>query len=256
MSTKIHSWNVNGIRAVLKKDFLDYIKEENPDILCIQEIKAQEDTIPNEIKELGYYKDYSFAKKKGYSGVMILSKEKPISISKEIGIKEFDDEGRYILFEFKDFYMINCYFPNSQPELVRIDFKNKFNNDLLNKINELKKNKPVILTGDFNVAHEEIDLKNPKTNTMNPGFYIDERNWFTKLLENDFVDTFRYFNKEPDNYTWWSYRFSAREKNIGWRIDYFVVSKDIIKKVKESNILKDYYGSDHCPIELIIDFND
>lgn len=253
MTLKIQSWNVNGIRAVMRKDFLSYLKSEDPDILCIQELKAQKDTIPNEIKDLDYFKDYSIALKKGYSGVMILSKKKPLRVVKEIGIKEYDDEGRFLMFEYDNFFLINCYFPNSQPKLVRIDFKNDFNNALLKKINELKKEKPIILTGDFNVAHEEIDLKNPKSNKMNPGFYIDERNWFSRLLENGYVDTFRYFNKESGHYTWWSYRFNARIKDIGWRIDYFVISENVLDKLKSAKILKYQMGSDHCPIEINID---
>ncbi len=252
---KIVSWNVNGLRACLKKGFLEFVRKENPDIICLQETKINKSTMPKEIESLrtSYYDFWNFAEKRGYSGTGILTKIKPLSIEYGINNEKFDKEGRTTTIELPDFYVISAYFPNSQHELKRLDYKLEFNDAFLNYINELKKKKPVIFAGDLNVAHEEIDLKNPKANENNPGFYIDERKWFDKLLNNGFVDTFRLFNKEPGNYTWWSYRFHAREKDIGWRIDYFIASKDIVSRIKNSIILKDVMGSDHCPIELIIE---
>jgi exodeoxyribonuclease-3 len=246
---KIISWNVNGIRAVCKKGFVDFVKSQDADIYCIQETKAQKEQIKNELDGLEEFEKFWFsAQKKGYSGTLILSKKTPINVSYGIEIEEFDIEGRSLIVEYDDFYLINCYFPNSQHELKRLDYKIRFDEAILAKANELRKKKDVIITGDFNVAHKEIDLKNPKANVNNPGFYIDERDWFSKLIENRYVDTFRYFCKDAEQYTWWSYRFSARSKNIGWRLDYFVVNQEMMSKVKKSIILKEVMGSDHAPI--------
>lgn len=251
---KILSWNVNGIRAAIKKGFLSFLDKEDPDILCLQETKINKKSMPKEIESVRtrYFDYWSFAEKSGYSGTAILTKIKPIDVKYGIGIDKFDSEGRSVTLEFKDFFLISVYFPNSQRELARLDFKMEFDEEFLKYINKLRKSKPIIFAGDLNVAHNEIDLKNPKANEKNAGFYIDERKWFDRLLENGYVDTFRIFNKEPENYTWWTYRFKAREKNIGWRIDYFIASKEISKRIKDSFILKDIYGSDHCPIGIIL----
>ena len=254
MVIRLLSWNVNGIRAVLRKGFLDFLNNEKHDIVCLQELKAQEDTMPKEIKNQNYFMDFSYAKKKGYSGVGILSKIKPLSIIKGLGIEKFDDEGRCITFEFEDFYLVNAYFPNSQRGLARLDYKIEFDNEFLSFVNELQKKKPVVFTGDLNVAHTEIDLKNPKSNENNPGFYIDERKWFDKVVDQGYIDTFRYFNKEPGHYTWWSYMFNARAKDIGWRIDYFVTSPSLEDNLSKAEILKNQMGSDHCPIALELEF--
>jgi exodeoxyribonuclease III len=249
---KIYSWNVNGIRAVTRHGLIDWIEEEKPDVLCIQELKAQEKDIPKEVVKIdGYYKYFNSAKKKGYSGTAILTKIKPVGAINYIGIPEFDDEGRFLLLEFENFYLLNVYFPNTQRELKRLAYKQEFNNAYLKFVKKFK-DKPIILTGDFNVAHNEIDLKNPKQNTRNAGFTIEERVFVDQLIKANFVDTFRHFYPEKKKYTWWSYRFGARDRNIGWRIDYFFVPKSFIKKVKKSEILDRVYGSDHCPVMIEI----
>ena len=248
---KIVSWNVNGIRAAMSKGLEEFIKKENADIYCFQEIKATENDFDFSVFGMNFY--VNSAIKKGYSGTLILSKEKPINVSYGIGIEEHDGEGRIITAEYSDFFLVNAYIPNSQKELKRLCYRMKFDSALYEYLRSLKKFKPVILTGDLNVAHKEIDLKNPKTNTMNAGFSIEERNDFSRLLSLGFIDSFRYFYPEKkDAYTWWSYMFRAREKNTGWRIDYFVVSEDFISNVEDSLILSDVYGSDHCPVELVI----
>ncbi len=250
---KIISWNINGIRAAAGKGLAGTIIKLDADVVCLQEIKADESVIPYQIKNIPDYTHYWFpAKKKGYGGVATLTKYKPLTVTYGIGIKKFDEEGRVLVLEYEEFYLINTYFPNSQPKLVRLDYKLEFNNAFLKFIDKLRKHKPVIFCGDLNVAHTEIDLKNPKQNMKNPGFYIEERNWFTKMLEHGYIDTFRMFNKEPGHYTWWSYRFNARARNIGWRIDYFIVSEELKDKVKSSVILDEIKGSDHCPIMLEI----
>ena len=250
---KITSWNVNGIRAVLNKDFIKSLEEIDADIVCLQEIKANQEQVEHEIEKLGYKFEYWFsAEKKGYSGVATFSKIEPMSVTKGIGEKEFDDEGRVLTLEFKDFYLLNIYFPNAQPELKRIDFKIEFDKAIEHYVKKLEKKKPVILTGDFNVAHEEIDLKNPKANEKNAGFSPLERKWFDSFLKEGYVDTFRQFEKGGGHYTWWTYRFNARANNIGWRIDYFVVSQILKEKVISSKILNHIHGSDHCPISLEI----
>ncbi len=244
------SWNVNGIRACVKKGFLD-IFDFNPHGIFIQEVKADEKNFPGEVKNIEGFRLYLYpAVKKGYSGVAAYIKEgiQIISYKKGLGIEEYDSEGRVQTFEFEKFYLLNVYFPNAQHGLPRLDFKLAFNAALLKYVEDLRKNKPIIITGDFNVAHKEIDLKNPKNNIFNPGFTKEEREWFDILLSHGYLDTFRMFTKEGGHYTWWSYRFNARARNIGWRIDYFVVSEEIKENVKKSIILKDVMGSDHAPI--------
>jgi exodeoxyribonuclease III len=251
---KIISWNVNGIRAIIAKGLFDFMQKENVDVYCFQETKIHEQDIKEEHKDFSGYHSYWFsAQKKGYSGLVTYSRIKPLSVKKGIGIKEYDNEGRVLTLEFDDFYLVNTYFPNSQPELKRLDLKIDFNNKLLDFLQKLRKNKNVVVCGDFNVAHQEIDLKNPKANMKNPGFTIEERNWFTHLLEKGYVDVFRKIYPDEIKYSWWSYRFNARSKNIGWRIDYFVVNKEFFNKVKEIKIMNEVLGSDHCPVLLDVD---
>ena len=250
---KLISWNVNGIRAVLTKGFEDFFKDVNADIFCVQETKCQEGQVNLEFE--GYQSFWNSAEKKGYSGTAIFSKIKPLSVKFGIGIEEHDKEGRVITLEFKDFYMVNIYTPNSKRELERLDYRQIWEDEIRKYLLKLNKTKPVVMCGDLNVAHKEIDLKNPKTNTHNAGFTIEERNKMTELLDAGFIDTFRYlYPDKTDCYTWWSYMRKAREKNVGWRIDYFIVSDSIKNKIKEANIYKDIMGSDHCPIGLEIDF--
>lgn len=246
---KLISWNVNGIRACLNKGFLDFFNSENADIFCLQETKCQEGQVELEID--GYTSYWNSAEKKGYSGTAVFTKNKPLKVTYGIGKQEHDKEGRIITLEFEKFYLVTNYTPNAKRELERLDYRMIWEDEIRKYLLKLNKTKPVIMCGDLNVAHEEIDLKNPKTNTRNAGFTIEERNKMTELLNAGFVDTFRYLypNKE-DAYTWWSYMFHAREKNVGWRIDYFIVSKSIEEKIKESKIHSEVYGSDHCPIEL------
>ena len=248
---KLISWNVNGIRACINKGFKDFFNEIDADIFCIQETKCQKDQIDLEFK--GYTSYWNSAEKKGYSGTAIFTKQKPISVTYGIGIEEHDKEGRVITLEFEDYYLVTVYTPNSQTELKRLDYRMKWEKDFKAYIKELEKKKPVVICGDLNVAHKEIDLKNPKTNRKNAGFTDEERKKFTELLNDGFIDTFRYFYpNEEGKYSWWSYRFSAREKNAGWRIDYFLVSEALKDKLKSANILSDIMGSDHCPVELIL----
>ena len=252
---RILSWNVNGIRAVEKKGFAEWVKKESPDVLAIQETKANPDQLGDSLKNIDGYKSYFMsAVRKGYSGTAIYTKQEPENIEK-LGLSEFDDEGRTIVADFKDFTLINCYFPNSQEAGKRLDYKIEFCDAILNKCNELVAfGKDVVLCGDYNIAHTEIDLKNPKSNEKNPGFLPEERAWMTKFLSNVYADTFRRFHPdEKDHYTWWSYRFSAREKNVGWRIDYHCVNEDFFKKVIKSEIRNDVTGSDHCPVSIELD---
>ena len=250
---KLVSWNVNGIRAVLTKGFEDFFKNVNADIFCIQETKCQEGQVELEFE--GYQSFWNSAEKKGYSGTAIFTKIKPLSVKFGIGIEEHDKEGRVITLEFKDFYMVNIYTPNSKRELERLDYRQIWEDEIRKYLLKLNKTKPVIMCGDLNVAHKEIDLKNPKTNTHNAGFTLEERNKMTELLNSGFIDTFRYlYPDKTDCYTWWSYMRKAREKNVGWRIDYFIVSDSIKDKIKEANIYQEIMGSDHCPIGLEIDF--
>ena len=249
---KLISWNVNGLRACVGKGFLDYFKEQQADIFCLQETKLQEGQIELELD--GYHQYWNYAEKKGYSGTAIFTKEKPISVHYGIGIDEHDKEGRVITLEFEKFYMITVYTPNSQEKLARLDYRMKWEEDFKNYLLELDKKKPVIVCGDLNVAHKEIDLKNPKTNRKNAGFSDEEREKMTKLLESGFVDSFRYFYpNKTDIYSWWSYRFSGRAKNAGWRIDYFLVSDRIKENMKGAEIHTEILGSDHCPVLLNID---
>lgn len=248
---KLISWNVNGIRACVTKGFLEYFKEMDADIFCIQESKLQEGQIDLELE--GYHQYWNYAEKKGYSGTAIFTKEKPLSVSYGLGIEEHDKEGRVITLEFENFYMVTVYTPNSKNELARLDYRMVWEDAFRDYLKVLDEKKPVIVCGDLNVAHKEIDLKNPKTNLRNAGFTEEERSKFTELLNAGFVDTFRYFY--PDKvgaYSWWSYRFNARAKNAGWRIDYFLVSNSVKDKLEDAKIHSEVLGSDHCPVELKI----
>ena len=248
---KLISWNVNGIRACINKGFKDFFNKIDADIFCIQETKCQKDQIDLEFE--GYTSYWNSAEKKGYSGTAIFTKQKPISVTYGIGIEEHDKEGRVITLEFEKFYMINIYTPNSKRELERLEYRQIWEDEIRKYMLKLNKNKPVIMCGDLNVAHNEIDLKNPKTNRHNAGFTDEERNKMTELLDAGFVDTFRVLYPDKENaYSWWSYMGHAREKNVGWRIDYFIVSKSIENCIKEAKIHSDILGSDHCPVELEI----
>ncbi len=248
---KLISWNVNGIRACVGKNFMEFFNEVNADIFCLQETKLQENQIDLQLD--GYHQYWNYAKKKGYSGTAIFTKKEPLSVMYGINIEEHDQEGRVITLEFEDFYMVTVYTPNSQNELKRLDYRMKWEDDFRNYLKELDDKKPVIVCGDLNVAHKEIDLKNPKTNRGNAGFTDEERNKFTELLDAGFIDTFRYFYPDKENiYSWWSYRFKAREKNAGWRIDYFCVSEKLKDRLVSASIHTEVLGSDHCPVELVI----
>ena len=251
---KIVTWNINGIRAITKKDFYEDFSKMNPDIICLQETKAQNEEVEKALAELsGYHQYYNSAQRKGYSGVAILTKEEPISITNDMGIEEHDQEGRVQCAEFEDFYLVNVYVPNSGQNLVRLDYRKTWDADFLTYLKNLKKTKPVILTGDLNVAHQAIDLKNDKANyNKTAGYTQVEIDGMDNLLAAGFVDSFRHIHPEKEAYTYWSYRFKARERNTGWRIDYFLVSKSLIDKVKSVSILNEYYGSDHCPVQLEI----
>ena len=246
---KLISWNVNGLRAAVQKGFLDYFNQEDADIFCLQETKLQAGQIDLELN--GYHQYWNYAEKKGYSGTAIFTKKEPISVTYGLGIEEHDKEGRVITLEFENFFMITVYTPNSQEALARLDYRMKWEDDFrayLLKLNEIK---PVIVCGDLNVAHQEIDLKNPKTNRKNAGFSDEEREKMGKLLESGFIDTFRYFYPELTGaYSWWSYRFNARKNNAGWRIDYFLVSERLKDSLENAEIHKDILGSDHCPVVL------
>ena len=249
---KFISWNVNGIRACREKGFMDFFNEIDADFFCLQETKLQEGQI--ELDLPGYEQYWNYAEKKGYSGTAIFTKYKPISVSYGIGVEEHDHEGRVITLEYENFYMITVYVPNSQDGLARLDYRMRWEDDFLAYIKKLEESKPVVYCGDLNVAHKEIDLKNPKTNRKNAGFTDEERGKFSTVLENGFIDTFRYFYPDMENiYSWWSYRFSARAKNAGWRIDYFIVSGVLKDKLKGAKIHTDIMGSDHCPVELQMD---
>ena len=249
---KLISWNVNGLRAVVNKGFCEAFKDLDADIFCIQETKMQEGQL--DISFDGYKQYFNSAIKKGYSGTAVFTKLEPISVTYGIGIEEHDMEGRIITLEFENFYLVNCYTPNAKRELERLDYRMKWEDDFRIYLVNLDKIKPVILCGDLNVAHQEIDLKNPKTNRGNAGFTDEERNQMTNLLNSGFVDSFRFlYPEEKDQYSWWSYMGKAREKNIGWRIDYFVVSEKIKNYIKEAKIHMDIFGSDHCPVELDVE---
>ena len=248
---KLISWNVNGIRACLNKGFEEFFKQIEADIFCIQETKCQENQV--ELKFDNYFDYWNSAEKKGYSGTAIFTKKEPINVTYGIGIEEHDKEGRIITLEFENFYLVNNYTPNSKRELERLDYRQLWEDEIRKYLLNLNKTKPVIMCGDLNVAHKEIDLKNPKQNRLSAGFTDEERAKMTELLEAGFTDTFRYLYPEKENvYTWWSYMRQSREKNIGWRIDYFIVSKDIEDKIEEAKIHQEIFGSDHCPVELQI----
>lgn len=248
---KLISWNVNGLRACVQKGFLDFFKEIDADIFCIQESKLQEGQI--ELDTQGYYQYWNYAKKKGYSGTAVFTKAEPLSVIYGIGISEHDQEGRVITLEFEKFYLATVYTPNSQDGLARLDYRMQWEDDFFAYLKKLEETKPVIFCGDLNVAHQEIDLKNPKTNRRNAGFTDEERAKFTHLVENGFIDTYRFFYPDTTGvYSWWSYRFKAREKNAGWRIDYFCVSQSLKDDLQGAHIHTEVMGSDHCPVELTI----
>ena len=249
---KLISWNVNGLRAVINKGFMDFFKQIDADIFCIQETKMQEGQI--ELILDGYYQYFNSAIKKGYSGTAVFTKEKPINVTYGIGIEEHDQEGRIITAEYEKFYLVNCYTPNSKRKLERLEYRKIWEDEIRKYLKKLEETKPVIYCGDLNVAHEEIDLKNPKTNHYSAGFTDEERNKMTELLNAGFIDSFRYLYPEKENaYTWWSYMMKAREKNVGWRIDYFIISNSLKEKIEDSKIHSEVMGSDHCPIELDIE---
>lgn len=248
---KLISWNVNGLRACMQKGFLDFFTSVDADIFCIQESKLQEGQINLDLP--GYHQYWNYAEKKGYSGTAIFTKKEPLSVTYGIGMEEHDQEGRVITLEYEDFYMVTCYTPNSQNELKRLSYRMTWEEDFLSYLKALDAKKPLILCGDLNVAHKEIDLKNPKTNRKNAGFTDEEREKMTTLLGAGFTDTFRYFYPDTEGiYSWWSYRFKAREKNAGWRIDYFITSAALDEKLEDARIHTEVFGSDHCPVELRI----
>ena len=246
---KLISWNVNGLRACMGKGFMEFFEQTDADIFCLQEIKLQEGQI--DWNKEGYYAYWNYAEKKGYSGTAIFTKEEPLEVTYGLGIEEHDKEGRVITLEFPEYYLITVYTPNSQSELARLDYRMKWEDDFREYLLQLRKNKPVIVCGDMNVAHKEIDLKNPKTNRKNAGFTDEERAKMTELLESGFIDTFRYFYPDMEQiYSWWSYRFNARKNNAGWRIDYFIVSEALKDRLVSASIHQEIFGSDHCPVEL------
>ncbi|MCR5234320.1 MAG: exodeoxyribonuclease III [Lachnospiraceae bacterium] len=246
---KAVSWNVNGLRACVDKNFMEDFKRLDADIFCLQETKLQEGQIELDLQ--GYHQYWNYAKKKGYSGTAVFTRQEPLSVTYGLGIEEHDQEGRVITLEFEDYYFITVYTPNSKQELERLEYRQRWEDDFRAYLCSLKEKKSVIFCGDLNVAHKEIDLKNPKTNHHNAGFTDEERGKMTQLLDAGFIDTFRYFYPDmTDIYSWWSYRFRAREKNAGWRIDYFIVSEDFRERIKDAKIHTDILGSDHCPVEL------
>ena len=249
---KCISWNVNGLRAAVGKGFTTYFQSVDADIFSLQETKLQAGQIELDLE--GYEQYWNYAVKKGYSGTAVFTKKKPLNMTYGIGIEEHDQEGRVITLEFEEFYFVTVYTPNSQNELARLDYRMKWESDFLAYLKKLEEKKPVIFCGDLNVAHKEIDLKNPKTNRKNAGFTDEERGKFTEMLDAGFIDTFRYFYPDQEGiYSWWSYRFKAREKNAGWRIDYFVVSESLKDRLQDAKIHTDIFGSDHCPVELDIE---
>ncbi|WHZ32265.1 exodeoxyribonuclease III [Desemzia incerta] len=248
---KLISWNVNGLRAIVKKGFLDIFTELDADFFCLQETKLQEGQIDLDIP--GYYSFWDYAEKKGYSGTAIFTKHEPLSAAYGIGVPEHDTEGRVVTLEYDNYYVVTCYTPNSQSELKRLDYRMRWENDFLDYLKKLDEQKPIILCGDLNVAHKDIDLKNPQRNRGNAGFSDEERAQFTALLESGFIDTYRYFYPEKEgSYTWWNYRFNARKNNAGWRIDYFCVSKRLAPQLEDAKIHDTVMGSDHCPVELTL----
>ena len=248
---KFVSWNVNGLRAVMKKDFMDSFRQLDADIFCVQETKLQEGQIDLDLP--GYRQYWNYAEKKGYSGTAVFTRMEPLKVINGINVEEHDHEGRVITLEYPDFYFLTVYTPNSQDGLKRLEYRMRWEDDFLAYVNELDREKPVIWCGDLNVAHREIDLKNPKTNHMNPGFTDEERNKMSVVLDSGYIDTFRYFYPDLENaYTWWSYRMRAREKNVGWRIDYFITSGRLKDRLQDAKIHTEIFGSDHCPVELDI----
>ena len=246
---KLISWNVNGLRACVGKNFMEDFEKLNADIFCLQETKLQEGQITLDLP--GYHQYWNYAEKKGYSGTAVFTRKEPLSVAYGIGVEEHDHEGRVITLEFEDYYLVTVYTPNSQDSLRRLDYRMQWEDDFLAYIQSLDKKKPVIYCGDLNVAHQEIDLKNPKTNRKNAGFTDEERAKMTTVLSSGFVDTFRYFYPDAEGvYSWWSYRFRAREKNAGWRIDYFIVSERLKDRLENASIHTEIFGSDHCPVEL------
>lgn len=252
----IISWNVNGLRAILKKNFKEWVDESSPSILCIQETKLQEEQLTEEIKNInGYYTNFSFAVKKGYSGVATFSKEEPLSVRHGIGIERFDSEGRILITEFKNYQVLNIYFPNGQSSEERLKYKLEFYDALLDFCNkEVQEGKKLIICGDYNTAHTEIDIKNAKANEGTSGFLPIERAWMDKFIENGYTDTYRKVNGDKIQYSWWSYMFKSRERNVGWRIDYHFVSNNLLDKVDDAKILTEVMGSDHCPVELDLNY--
>lgn len=253
---RIISWNVNGIRAAIRKDFFDWYKKDNPDIVCLQEVKARREQLDGQLDSISDRHIYwNAAEKAGYSGVAVFSKTKPLSVQKGFGIEEFDREGRVLLLEYDHFYLYNIYFPNGQRDQERLDYKLRFYDAYLDKVEALKESgKAVITCGDYNTAHKEIDLKNPRENSKTSGFLPIEREWMDKLIARGFTDTFRMFNEEPGQYTWWTYRFGARGRNVGWRIDYFFIDKEHEAAVKDAFIQMEVMGSDHCPLGIELKF--
>lgn len=249
---KLHSWNVNGIRAAIKKGFADYFSEHQPDILLLQEVKAEADQV--ETNFIDPWKSFwNSAEKKGYSGTAIFTREEPVNYASGMGVPEHDNEGRVLTLEYPDFFLVNVYTPNSQNELRRLDYRQQWDRDFLTYVRKLEKSKPVIFAGDLNVAHAEIDLARPKQNRKNAGFSEEERAGFDNIVEAGFVDSFRHLHPdEPDHYSWWSYRANARANNVGWRLDYFCVSESLIDRVESTAILSGVTGSDHCPVELVL----
>ncbi len=250
---KLISWNVNGLRAILQKNFLEFFEASNADAFCLQEIKLQEGQV--DLAFEGYHSYWNYAIKKGYSGTAIFTKVEPLCVTYGIGIEEHDNEGRVITLEFEKYYLVNVYTPNSQTELARLDYRMTWEDDFREYLKVLDEKKPVVLCGDLNVAHTEIDLKNPKTNTKNAGFTIQEREKFSELLESGFTDSFRHLYPDViERYSWWSYRFNARKNNTGWRIDYFIVSNKIKDKISQATIYDEVLGSDHCPVGVELNF--
>ena len=253
---KLLSWNVNGLRAILKKGFLNFLEKYNPDILCLQEIKTHPHQLDAAIHDLPLMSQYHIywnsAQKPGYSGTAVFTKQEPLSVSYGIEIEEHGTEGRVITLEFPDYFLVNVYTPNAGEELKRLDYRMQWDKDFLEYLKKIEKKKPVIVCGDLNVAHQEIDLANPKANRGCSGFTDQEREAFTRLIKAGFVDTFRQVNQEPGQYTWWTYRFGARSRNVGWRIDYFCISKNLLPRMKEAFICPEVQGSDHCPVGLVV----
>ncbi len=251
---KIISWNVNGIRAVERKNALDWFKEQQPDILCIQETKAMKEQLSKNLTEpQGYHAFFDSAEKNGYSCTAIFTREKPVSISTSVGVDEFDAEGRVLNVEFEDFSLFNVYFPNGRAKPERLVYKLEFYDRFLEVIDQARKQKPVIFCGDLNTAHKPIDLAHPKENEINSGFLPIDREWIDKVVQHNYIDTFRHFDDSPEKYSWWDYKTRARERNVGWRLDYFFVSKELLPQLKDAFIMSEIMGSDHCPVGIEID---